>query len=70
MSNPIVELTAREHEVLQLLSHGLNSGEIAQKLFISVNTVEYHRKQLWRKLSANNAAHLVGNAFRMRLLKG
>ncbi|MBQ7691933.1 MAG: helix-turn-helix transcriptional regulator [Muribaculaceae bacterium] len=68
MSNPKIELSARELEVLNLLSLGFSSKEVAEKLFISPNTVEYHRKQLLRKTNSRNAAELIGNAFRMRLL--
>lgn len=69
MSNPNIELTARELEVLELLSRGFSSKEISEQLYISANTVEYHRKQLLRKTSSRNAAELIGNAFRMRLLE-
>ena len=69
MSNPNIVLTAREQEVLNLLSQGYSSKEISQKLFISPNTVEYHRKQLLRKSGAKNVAQLIGLAFRMRWLK-
>ena len=68
MGNPKIDLTAREFEVLKLLSRGLNSKEIAEKLFISPNTVEYHRKQLLRKTVSSNSAELIGNAFRRGLL--
>ena len=69
MSNPKIVLTARELEVLNLLSQGYSSKEISQKLFISPNTVEYHRKQLLRKSGAKNVAQLIGYAFRLRWLK-
>ncbi|HAP50541.1 MAG TPA: hypothetical protein DCQ56_04905 [Porphyromonadaceae bacterium] len=69
MSNPKIGLTARELEVLNLLSQGYSSKEISQKLFISPNTVEYHRKQLLRKSGAKNVAQLIGYAFRLRWLK-
>ena len=68
MSKPDIVLTSREYEVLYWLSQGYSSKEISKKLFISHNTVEYHRKQLLRKTSARNAAHLIGLAFRLRLL--
>ena len=68
MSNPNIDLTARELEVLELLSYGYNSKDIAEKLFISPNTVEYHRKQLLRKTASRNAAELIGNAFRLKIL--
>ena len=69
MSNPKIVLTARELEVLNLLSQGYSSKEISHKLFISPNTVEYHRKQLLRKSGAKNVAQLIGFAFRLRWLK-
>lgn len=69
MNNSRNELTARELEVLDLLSRGLSSRDIAEKLFISPNTVEYHRKQLLRKTDSRNVAELIGNAFRAQLLK-
>ena len=68
MGDPNIELTARELEVLEMLSHGLSSRNIAEKLYISPNTVEYHRKQLLRKTSSRNVAELIGNAFRSGLL--
>lgn len=61
-------LTNREIQILELLSQGLSSAEIAQQLYISPNTVEFHRKQLLRKTDSRNVAHLIGNAFRKKLL--
>ena len=55
MNNPRIELTARELEVLNMLSLGFSSKEVAAKLFISPNTVEYHRKQLLRKTNSGCA---------------
>ena len=63
------EITGRELEVLRLLSEGFNSREISEKLYISSNTVEYHRKQLLRKTQSRNVAQLIGNAVRSNLLK-
>lgn len=63
------ELTNRELEVLRLLSSGLNSKEISEQLFISTNTVEYHRKQLLRKTDSRNVAELIGNCYRRGILK-
>ena len=69
MSAPRIELTSREREVLELLSIGYNSKEIGERIFISSNTVEYHRKQLLRKTNSRNVAELMGKAFRTGLLK-
>ena len=63
------ELTNRELEVLRLLASGLNSKEISEQLFISTNTVEYHRKQLLRKTESRNVAQLIGNAYKRGILK-
>ena len=68
MNTPKNELTARELEVLDLLSRGFSSKDIAEKLFISPNTVEYHRKQLLRKTESRNVAELIGTAFRKHVL--
>jgi DNA-binding NarL/FixJ family response regulator len=53
------ELTPREKEVLKLIAEELTSSEIAGKLFISLNTVETHRKNLMSKLNVKNTAGLV-----------
>lgn len=52
-------LTSREREVLILLTEGKKSQEIANALFISVNTVRRHRYNIMEKLNINNMADLV-----------
>lgn len=54
-----VELTDREMEVLESLFKGMPTKEIAEKLFISPNTVETHRKNLLSKFEAKNSLHLI-----------
>lgn len=61
-------ITQRELEVLDLLSRGLSSKEIAEKLFISPHTVEYHRRQMLKKTDSRNIAELIGNAYRLGIL--
>ena len=61
-------ITERELEVLELLSRGYNSKEIAEKLFISPNTVDYHRRLLLKKTESRNIAELIGNAYRLGIL--
>lgn len=61
-------ITPRELEILDLLSRGLNSKEIAEKLFISPHTVEYHRRQMLKKTDSRNIAELIGNAYRLGIL--
>jgi DNA-binding NarL/FixJ family response regulator len=55
----IPKLTKREKEVLTAIAEGLTNITIAQKLFISIDTVETHRKNLHTKLQVKNAAMLV-----------
>jgi DNA-binding NarL/FixJ family response regulator len=52
-------LTRREKEVIELIADGMTNAEIAQKLFISVTTVDTHRKNLLTKLEAKNTAALI-----------
>ncbi len=61
-------LTEREREVLQLLAEGHNTKEIAEKLFVSVKTVEVHRWKLMKKLGLKNLAELVKFAIREGLI--
>lgn len=52
-------LTVREKEIMQLVSQGFSSKEIAARLFISRHTVESHRKHILHKLSVKNAPQMV-----------
>lgn len=52
-------LTAREREVLKLLAEGKRAQEIAELLFISVNTVRRHRYNIMEKLNISTMAELV-----------
>lgn len=61
-------ITKREIEILNLLSRGLNSNDIAEALFISKNTVSFHRRQLLKKTDSKNIAELIGKAYRQGLL--
>jgi DNA-binding NarL/FixJ family response regulator len=59
-SNPgETQLTEREIEIVREVAAGLSSQEIADKLFISVRTVETHRKNIMSKLDVKNMAGLV-----------
>lgn len=59
----------REMDVLRAISQGLTSREIADRLFISENTVEAHRKSLFTKLNVRNLADLVMKAIRRGYLE-
>jgi len=61
-------LTKRELEVLNLISQAMSNKEIAKELFISVQTVSVHRKNIMRKLGVTNTAGLVKVAFDNNLI--
>ena len=63
-------LTAREHEVLTCIADGLTSREIAEKLVISVKTVERHRENIMAKLDIHNRVELVKYAMRKGIIAG
>jgi two-component system, NarL family, response regulator NreC len=60
-------LSRRELEVLRLICKEFSNAEIAEKLFLSVSTVETHRKNLIAKLGVNNTVGLVKFALRNNL---
>jgi two-component system, NarL family, response regulator NreC len=62
-------LTKREMEILQLVCKEYSNAEIADKLFLSVGTVETHRKNLIAKLGVSNTVGLVKYAFRHNLIE-
>ncbi len=61
-------VTAREVEVLRLLSRGYTYSEVAERLRISVHTVGSHVKKTYRKLAVHSAAAAVARAAALRLL--
>ncbi len=62
-------LSNREQQTLSLIADGYATKHIAERLNISVDTVETHRKNLLRKLDAVNMAEAIATAFRNNLLK-
>lgn len=61
-------LTRREIEVMRYIGQVLNNKAIAEKLFISDQTVSVHRKNIMRKLGVNNTASLIKIAFENNLV--
>lgn len=55
----VFKLSERELEVLSLLAEGLSTTEIAERMFLSKNTIQTYRKRLMLKLNAKNVAELV-----------
>lgn len=63
-ASPSQSLTSREREVLQLISEGNSAREIAQRLHLSVKTIETHRRQIMQKLEIHSIADLTKFAIR------
>ena len=63
------DLTGRELEVLRLIRDGYRNKQIADQLFISENTVNFHIKNLMEKLRANDRTHAVTIALRRGLMQ-
>lgn len=64
-----IEISQREKEVLQLICEEYSNAEIAEKLFISVRTVDGHRNNLLAKTGCHNTAGLVLFAVKHRLFE-
>ncbi|MBC9929449.1 response regulator [Chitinophaga qingshengii] len=63
-----LHITKREKEVLWLIANGHTNHEIAEKLFISSDTVDSHRRNLLGKLNARNTAMLIKRAIDHKIL--
>ncbi|HSF59419.1 MAG TPA: response regulator transcription factor [Candidatus Binatia bacterium] len=57
-------ISGREREILQLVAEGRSSKEMAASLFVSVKTIETHRKQIMNKLHLHSIAELTKYAIR------
>jgi len=66
---PDINLSSREKEVLLYCCQGLISKEIAQKMNVSVRTVESHKFNLFRKLGVNTTNELIAFAFKTGINK-
>lgn len=64
------KLTPKEREVLQLMAEGKSTKQIAESLYISIKTVESHRKQVMDKLEIRSIAELTKYAIREGLTSG
>jgi two-component system, NarL family, response regulator LiaR len=63
------ELTARELDVLKLMSKGLRNKEIASELFITERTVKFHANSIYQKLEVNGRTEAVSRAIQRGLVK-
>ncbi|UWX66212.1 LuxR C-terminal-related transcriptional regulator [Empedobacter stercoris] len=63
-----VELSDREKEILQLSSRGFTINEIADNIFITADTVKFHRKNLFEKLEVSNISEAINCAINNKLI--
>ncbi len=68
--NSISRLTDRELEVFTMIGRGLSTREIAEKLFLSIKTVEAHREHIKEKLNLKSWVELVRHAVQFSLDQG
>ena len=61
-------LSERELEVLQNLARGLSYEEIGRQLFLSLNTIQFHVKNIYRKLLVNKRVLAIEKAREMHLI--
>jgi DNA-binding NarL/FixJ family response regulator len=68
-AGPLARLTGRQREILQLIAEGCSTKQIAQRLDLSVKTVETHRAQLMERLEIHDIPGLVRLAIRTGLVQ-
>ncbi len=64
VATPTSLLSAREREVLQLIAEGWSTKQIASHLYVSIKTIETHRRQIMKKLDLHTIADLTKYAIR------
>jgi DNA-binding CsgD family transcriptional regulator len=63
-----IELTTREKEIIQLSTRGYTINQIAEALFVSPDTIKFHRKKLFEKLSVANISEAIAYATNNKLI--
>ncbi len=63
-----LNISKREHEVLVLMAQGLSNQEVADKLFVSLNTVKTHSSKLFEKLNVERRTQAVQEAKKLGLI--
>ena len=67
-TDPGVQLTERELQVLRGMSQGKSNGQIGRELYLSEDTVKTHARRLFRKLGVRDRAQAVAHGFRRGLV--
>jgi two-component system, NarL family, response regulator LiaR len=68
-SQPYLEMTSREKEILALMVEGLSNNEIAERLFVSQSTVKFHVSNILSKLGVTGRTEAVALAIKHHLVK-
>lgn len=63
-----IGISKREHEVLELMAKGFSNQEIADQLFVSLNTIKTHSSNLFMKLEVSRRTQAVQKAKDLRLI--
>jgi len=63
-------LSEREIEVLQLIAQGLSNQEISSRLYLSLNTVKAHTRNIYGKLGVNNRTQAGARARALGIISG
>lgn len=64
-----LSLSKRELEVLQLMAEGLSNQEIAEKLFVSLNTIKTHSAQIFEKMEVKRRTQAVEMGKRLSIIR-
>ena len=64
----VKKISAREKEILYLISEGSTTKEIAEKLILSTRTIETHRVNMMKKLNVKNSAELIKKATELDII--
>jgi DNA-binding CsgD family transcriptional regulator len=63
-----LEISKREYEVLELMAKGMTNREIAERLFVSLNTIKTHSSNLFLKLEVNRRTKAIQKAKELHLI--
>ena len=64
----MILFTNREKQIIELIAEGIENIEIAEKLFISIRTVETHRKNILLKMNCKNFYKVISYSFKNNIL--
>jgi DNA-binding NarL/FixJ family response regulator len=63
-----IDITKREKEIMELISLGFSNKEIADKIFVSISTVDAHRYNILKKMEVKNTAEMITKAIKLKLI--